>query len=57
MRYPREQSKEFSEKARKIAGIVTRFAGKTLSGKKAFTALGLTAELVGLRFCWKRIKR
>jgi hypothetical protein len=57
MRYPREQSKEFSEKARKIADIVTRFVGKTLSGNKAFMALGLTAELVGLRFCWKRIKR
>jgi len=33
-------------------GIVRGFVGKRLSGKKAFIALGLTAELVGLRFCW-----
>jgi len=40
----------------KYFGIFPRFVGETLSGKKAFIALGLTAELGGLRFCWKRIK-
>jgi hypothetical protein len=33
-------------------GIIPTFVGKTVPGKKAFIALGLTAELVGLRFCW-----
>jgi hypothetical protein len=53
--HPREQSKEFSEKVGKIVGIIPRLVGKTLSGKKAFIALGLTAgNKTAPRICQSR---